>query len=184
MNTPSSTPVRGRFVVAVFVALLALAFSGHVADAAAADPFIEKGHEAIGLRAPDGGAEAWRGNGSGAGNVEIKNTASSPVPIKSTVCALLPQSTLIVGTAATLVPATQLAGRRELEVCNSEENAGSPLLKCLLDGTPGFLPSPDVGVPQGDVLSPGKCKSYPVDTSHVLRCISDTAGTIVTTSEC
>ena len=105
-------------------------------------------------------------------------------PMSQPVCSSAPQTIVIVGTTAVQVPASQLAGRKALRVCVSLENAGSPKVKCLLDGTPGMTFTPDVGVAQGDVLGPGDCYVYPVDTTHVVKCVSDTASTGVLTWEC
>lgn len=133
------------------------------------------------LIAPDGGLVEKAGTAAGS---TIVYPEGGTFPMSQPVCSSAPQTIVIMGTTAVQVPTSQLSGRKALRVCVSLENAGSPKVKCLLDGTPGMTFTPDVGVAQGDVMAPGDCYVYPVDTSHTVKCISDTASTGVLTWEC
>ncbi len=85
-----------------------------------------------------------------------------------------------VGTTATACPATTLAGRRWIEICNSAENAGTPKVKVRIDGT-----TPVMGIANpGRVLSVGDCSVFAVSDATVINCISDTAATGVEILEC
>lgn len=103
----------------------------------------------------------------------------------SPMCAAAVQSVVVVGVTAVAAPTTPLSGRKVVRVCVSLENVGSPKVKCAIDSHPvmGFAVT-DGGSPVGDVLQPGDCFAYPVDTTHSLKCVSDTAGTGVVTYEC
>lgn len=107
------------------------------------------------------------------------------MPVSTPVCASSPQTVVVVGTSAVSVPSSPLAGRKTVRVCVSLENVGSPKVKCAIDSHPimGFAVT-DGGSPIGDVMGPGDCYPYPIDTSHTLKCVSDTAGTGVLTWEC
>lgn len=99
-------------------------------------------------------------------------------------CTILTQTVVSVGVAAVAVPASAQPGRASVEICVSAENAGSPKVKCLVDPAVG---KPAMGVTEkGHVLQAGgvACVTYPVDSTHPISCISDTAATAVTTSEC
>lgn len=96
------------------------------------------------------------------------------------VCSSYAQAVQAVGTTAVAVPVSALSGRKLVRVCNSPENVGSPKVKCLLGGT-----APVMGATTaGDVLTVGDCFPYQVDSTVAVKCISDTAGTAVTTFEC
>lgn len=105
--------------------------------------------------------------------------------VSTPVCTSAPQTVVVVGVTAVTVPSSPLAGRKSVRVCVSLENAGSPKVKCALDSHPimGMVVT-DGGSPIGDVMGPGDCYAYPIDTSHTLKCVSDTAGTGVLTWEC
>lgn len=109
----------------------------------------------------------------------INVDASGNAVVVPPICSTTAQSVVSVGATAVLVPASPLSGRKTLRVCVSLENAGSPKVKCLLGGTPVM----GVANP-GDVLAPGDCYPYAIDSSVVVKCIADTAGTAVTTFEC
>jgi hypothetical protein len=121
----------------------------------------------------------------GSQHVEVTNGGQSPLPVYSPVCSSTSQSVVVVGVTPVTVPTTALPGRKSLRVCVSLENVGSPKVKCALDTTPvmGFVAT-DAGTPIGDVLQPGDCFGYSVDTTHSVKCISDTASTGVVTYEC
>ena len=94
-----------------------------------------------------------------------------------------------VGTAAVQVPASALSGKRWMYVRVSPESPVSTAkVKCRMDGA---NPVMGAGNP-GDVMAVGDGALYafaPAGSSQdpgtpQLRCISDTAGTIVTTTEC
>ncbi len=86
----------------------------------------------------------------------------------------------VVGAAAVSTPAAQTAQRIYVELCNSTQNAGNPMVKCRVDNTAPVMAAGNAG----DVLGIGDCKVYPVPSSNVPQCIADTAGTNVTSFEC
>ena len=91
-----------------------------------------------------------------------------------------PQQVTSVGVAAVLVPAQPTTRRYYVTVCNSSENTGTPLVKCLYNNV-----SPVMGIAnKGDVLGVADCWMYPIAGSNQLKCISDTASTAVTSNEC
>lgn len=96
------------------------------------------------------------------------------------VCSTYAQGVKAVGVVAVSVPTAAMSGRKLIRICNSPENVGSPKVKCLLGAT-----APVMGATTaGDVLSVGDCFPYQVDSTVDLKCISDVAGTAVTTFEC
>ncbi len=98
----------------------------------------------------------------------------------SGLCASRLHTSTVVGVAAGNTPAAQLAGRRYVTLCNSLQNTGTPLVKCRVDGT-----SPVMAVTNaGDVLGLGDCIQYDIAAGVVPSCISDAAGTNVTSFEC
>lgn len=103
--------------------------------------------------------------------------------LASSQCLLYYQTVVSVGTGAggVIVPTASQTKRLGVEVCISGENAGLPKLKCLVDGTPvmGVANPGDLLVIGGKV-----CQFYPVDSSHPIKCIADTAGTATLTTEC
>ena len=102
---------------------------------------------------------------SGAAQADYQCSTASPTTVTS------------VGTNAVAVPATNAASRVSVLLCNSAENAGSPKVKCRNDGVPvmGITAA-------GHVLAKGDCWSTSIASG--IQCISDTASTAVTTSEC
>lgn len=77
-------------------------------------------------------------------------------------------------------PTSQLANRRFITLCNSNENTGSPTVKIRIDGT---APMTGLGNP-GDVLATGQCVSYNIGAATVAQCIASASGTHVTSLEC
>jgi len=108
-------------------------------------------------------------------------TATVPVTCKSVMPdAGSPWQVTSVGVAATNVPPTSGVTRYYVLVCNSSENSGTPLVKCLGNNT-----SPVMGVAnRGDVLGVADCQQYAILGTNQLKCISDTASTAVTSFEC
>lgn len=166
--------------ISILAGLTVILIGGAVAQGA--DAFLDKGFQAIGLKTPDGGVAAATGTPSGSTYVAPEGGS---MPVSQPVCASAPQTVVIVGTSAVSVPASPLAGRKVVRVCVSLENAGSPKVKCAVDAHPimGFVVT-DGGSPIGDVMGPGDCYAYPIDTSHTLKCVSDTVSTGVLTWEC
>lgn len=123
-------------------------------------------------------------SGSG-GNVLIDGGLVAVAPVKCAATqpdAGAVQRVTSVGTSAVNVPATgaNTATRYYVDVCNSSENTGTPLVKCLLNGV-----SPVMGITNpGDVLGVSDCWRYSVPGTDQITCISDTASTAVTSSEC
>ena len=129
--------------------------------------------------------EVSNGSARNDAGVTIVAPEGGTFPMSNPVCVNAPQTVVVVGTSAVSVPASPLAGRKVVRVCVSLENVGSPKVKCAIDSHPimGFVVT-DGGSPTGDVMGPGDCYPYPIDTSHTLKCVSDTAGTGVVTWEC
>lgn len=83
-----------------------------------------------------------------------------------------------VGTSAVLIPAAPNAARIYMQVCNSSENPGTPIVKCRVDGV-----APVLGIANaGRVLSVDDCLISSSDAGTY--CISDTASTAVPSFEC
>jgi hypothetical protein len=96
------------------------------------------------------------------------------------VCTAPAQAVTTVGTSPANCPSSQLSGRRFIVLCVSNENSGSPKVKVRIDGT-----NPAMGLTEpGDVLTAGSCATYYLASSVTPKCISDTAGTAVTSIEC
>lgn len=88
----------------------------------------------------------------------------------------------IVGSTAVAMPIDGgLPGRLYVRVCNSLQNSGNPLVKCLFG--PGLTPVMAVGNP-GDVIGTGDCVTYPARSDAGVTCIADTATTYVPSFEC
>lgn len=103
------------------------------------------------------------------------------VVTQTSFCALTsPNKITTVGTSATPVPAAATAGRLYEEICNSLQNTGNPIVKCRTDGTNPVAAAGNAG----DVLGIGDCIRYTAPSSVVPACISDAAGTNVTSYEC
>jgi hypothetical protein len=85
-----------------------------------------------------------------------------------------------VGVAAANTPSTQQSSRKYLELCNSLQNAGNPLVKCRDDGTAPVMAAGNAGT----VLGVGDCVIFSVPTATVVQCIADAAATNVTSREC
>lgn len=84
-----------------------------------------------------------------------------------------------VGVTATVCPVTQLDGRKSVMICNSPENAATPIVKVRVDrGTPV------IGSGPGTVLPKGACVVFNISAGIPPVCISDAAATAVTTVEC
>ena len=176
--------MKTRWLLGVLAASMVLAMVRNRMASAAVEPRIPMVH-------PRPGGVALEGTTSDAGFRQTNNTtivgvaSGVALPVSNPVCVSAPQSLSVVGTAAVAIPASPLGGRKVLRVCLSLENAGSPKLKCAIDSTPvmGFT-GVDGGTPQGDVMGPGDCYAYPIDTSHTLKCVSDTPNVGVLTYEC
>ena len=150
-----------------------------VCDAGAAQP-VKAGANGGVVVEPAAGSP-----GTSSGTPSYVAPAGGTFPMSTPTCTNVPQHLTSVGATAVLVPATSLPGRKVLRICNSSENAGNPKVKCVLDGWPVMgLVASDAGTPEGDVMGPGDCFPYAVGLDHVLRCISDTPGTAVTSYEC
>jgi len=95
--------------------------------------------------------------------------------------------TILASNTSTAVPATPLAGRRSLFICNSAENAGTPIIKCRDDGA---LPIMGLSTGQsGIALNKSDCITYYTsgtwtDGGASVHCISDTADAGLVGNEC
>ena len=154
-----------RFVLAV--AFLAIALSAD-ASGQPTEEAANRGYQVVAGKGPDGKAKLFNLNASG------------DLYLSDRVCASTAQSVVSVGVAAVTVPASSLQGRRSLVVCNSPLNVGSPKVKCLLGGTAPTMALLD----PGQVITVDNCFPFSVASTDTLKCISDTAGTAVTTFEC
>jgi len=85
-----------------------------------------------------------------------------------------------VGAAAVNTPSAQNAGRMYIVLCNSLQNSSNPIVKCRIDGVAPVAASGNAG----DVLGIGDCIRYDIPAAVVPQCISDAAGTNVTSFEC
>jgi hypothetical protein len=97
-----------------------------------------------------------------------------------TTCASPTYDATSVGTAATSVPASALAGRAGVAVCNSASNTGTAVVKCREDGIDPSM----VVTTGGDVLTKGACIPYAAPSGKAVRCIADAAATVVTSRQC
>lgn len=86
----------------------------------------------------------------------------------------------VVGASAVPVPTDQAAVRAYVEICNSLQNTGTPLLKCRVDGTAPVMAATNAG----DVLGIGDCILYAIPASIAPQCISDAVGTNALSYEC
>lgn len=93
-------------------------------------------------------------------------------------CLVTASKNTTVGTSSIAVPATPLAARWSIRVCNSPRNTGSPIITCTSDGTTPTATASSAG----DALEVGDCATYL--TQNPVKCISDTAGTAVPSEEC
>jgi len=106
--------------------------------------------------------------------------AASIVQTTPQICLTPKHNITSVGLAAGNTPAAQLAARRFITFTNSPENAGSPKVKCRIDGVAPVMGNTNVG----DVLTLGSSITYAIGTATVPQCISDTAATAVISFEC
>lgn len=89
------------------------------------------------------------------------------------------------GGAASPVPATALAGRRTVLICNTPKNTGSPIWTIRVDGV---APTTTLASP-GQDLAIGDCISYPktatsADAGAPIYGISDTNSACIKITEC
>lgn len=85
-----------------------------------------------------------------------------------------------VGVAAVPVPASSSLNRIYVEICNSLQNTGNPLMKCRADGT---APVNAIGS-GGTMLGIGDCVQFAVPAANAVQCIADSANTYATSYEC
>ncbi|MBP6479890.1 MAG: hypothetical protein KA310_03490 [Pseudomonadales bacterium] len=83
------------------------------------------------------------------------------------------------------LPTSALTSRRSVYICNSPKNSGSPLWTIRVDGT---LPTTALGSP-GQTLNKNDCIGYAraatsSDAGVPIYGIADTAGAVVTITEC
>lgn len=95
--------------------------------------------------------------------------------------------TVLQSNASSATPASPLASRRSILLCNSAENAGTPLIKCRDDGE---LPVMGLSAGQsGITLNKSDCVTYYVsgtwtDGGSSIHCITDTADAGIVGNEC
>lgn len=120
--------------------------------------------------------------------VTVTNTADGggAVPVYNTICKQadndggVVHKLVSVGVAATNVPATSATGRVYVEICNSLQNTGNPMIKCRADGTAPVMATGNAGT----VLGIGDCVQFAASPYNLPQCIADTASTNATTYEC
>lgn len=95
------------------------------------------------------------------------------------MCARPVQKRVTVGTTAVVCPTTQLSNRKLLQICNSDDNGGSNVLKVRIDGV-----APISGTGAGDVYVKGVCVVYYIESGIVPLCVASGASTLVDTIEC
>lgn len=101
---------------------------------------------------------------------------------KDPACSSIVHQVVSVGTTAVTVPPSRTAGSLGVEIENRANNTGSPKITCTPDPVDGGVGTAltDIGLTK----NPGEPMYFGLDSSHTVKCISDTAGTAVTTSEC
>ncbi len=127
----------------------------------------------IGVLGADGGAVAVTINGFNTPQGPDGGAQNFQAP-----CVTVVETVTSVGVTATPVPASAQTARKIVLICNSTENAGVPKVKCRADGTNPIIGSGTAG----QTLGVGDCILY--STHAVVNCISDTAATAVSSSEC
>jgi hypothetical protein len=118
----------------------------------------------------------------GGSYVQVKVSPSGALNVASasqSCTAASRNSATSVGTSSTSVPASALASRQWIALCNSKQNASTAILKCKHDGAVDG----DAGNP-GDVLGWGDCATYLIGDSATVRCIANAASTYVQSYEC
>ena len=118
------------------------------------------------------------GGGGGSGGSGTNTVTDAGVSVSVPYCSATASKNTTVGVASTAVPASPLAGRWFIRVCNSYRNSGTPIITCTSDGTTPTAASSSAG----DTLGVGDCAQY--TTGSAINCISDTASTAVTSEEC
>lgn len=91
------------------------------------------------------------------------------------------QSNTTVGASAVIVPATPLANRIWVQVCNDILNTSSAQCKCAGNTCPTFA-----AASVGDTLATGDCATYPINAADagVPCCICNGAGVALDSAEC
>lgn len=122
------------------------------------------------------GSFPWYVTGADGGAVLVSGTTTPAA------CSSPTYSDTTVGLVAGNCPASQLAGRYSIVICNSLENPGigSRYIKVRVDGV---APVMGVGNP-GDVLGVGDCIPYFIPAGTVPKCIASHAATHATGLEC
>ena len=95
-------------------------------------------------------------------------------------CKATADTVTAVGASSTNVPATALVKRKEITICNSRENTGTPILKCRTDNTAPVIGKTTPGV----AMTPGDCVTFTLEAAKAVKCISDTAATAASAIEC
>lgn len=126
------------------------------------------------LYGPDGGTATPA--------MDTQNRLYARTQQRDAPCSAIIHTTVVVGTTPVTVPASRTAGSIGVEIENSILNTGSPKLKCTPDPADGGVGMglTDIGLPK----NPGEPMFFGLDSSHVVKCVSDTAGTAAVTSEC
>jgi hypothetical protein len=82
------------------------------------------------------------------------------------------------GTVANLPADGGLSGRWFIRVCTTGKNSGTPMIACTDDGQTPSMTFDAVG----ESIETSDCRTY--YTPNIIKCVSDTALTAVTTEEC
>lgn len=169
--------MRKNLTLLSLVVLGAVSIIGLVSTAHAQQPVGIYGYDTGTF--PDGGI-VRKVKVDSQGRLVIGASASTDAGVTVTVpyCSTTASKVTSVGVASTTVPATALAGRWFIRVCNSSRNTGAPIITCTSDGT-----TPTAALTSaGETLEVGDCATY--TTGSDIKCISDTAATYTTSEEC
>lgn len=115
---------------------------------------------------------------SGTVPVTFSANTDAGVGVAVPYCTTTASKNTTVNLVSTAVPASPLAGRWFIRVCNSARNSGTPIITCTSDGTTPTTAATSAG----EALEVGDCAAY--TTGGAVTCISDTAATAVSTWEC
>lgn len=109
------------------------------------------------------------------------------IPVYSTICkqadndgGTLHKLVTLTTASAANTPGVSATGRVYVEICNSLQNTGNPMVKCRADGQAPVMASGQAGT----VLGIGDCVQFAASPYNVVQCITDTNSTNVTSYEC
>lgn len=118
---------------------------------------------------------------SGCSGSGSSDGGSSSSTVTTAPCSAYRETNTSVGTSAAIVPATPLANRVWVRICNSLLNTEGAQCICSGTTTPTFAASS-----LGDPLAVSDCATYPITAADagVPLCICNGAGTRLPATEC